>query len=284
MQVGDKSYASYVGKNKVFSEWLSSAGLDQICISQITNQNIADFFVYLATEKGLDRTTCQKYYLNIRKVFSYAHQRGEIESIPFSLVVFPQKKEDKSAGVIPQDHMRVLMETIKKKDKQLYLACMTEFYCFIRPGTELRLLKVSDIDLNNGTIQVGSDHAKNGHKRIVTVPNQLIELFKEYGIDKAEKGMYVFGRSKRPDTAPCSVNMLRYRFNKYRNKLKMARQYKLYSMKHSGATLLHNSNQVSLRDMMDQLGHSRMEATQRYIKKHAGIINPRIKENFPNPY
>jgi site-specific recombinase XerD len=284
IQLKPKSYSSYTGKTKVFSEWLNSKSLQSKPLSEITKHEISEFFMHLATDKALDRPTCQKYFLAIRKVFQYARNRELIAAIPFDLVSYPQKKADMSSEVIAQEHMKVLLGEIKKKDPQLYLACMVEYYCFIRPGTELRLLKVGDIDFNNGTIQVVTDHAKNGHKRIVTVPSQLSQIMSELGIDKADKSLYVFGKSKRPDGKPCSVNMLRYRFNNYRDKLGLSKGYKLYSFKCTGATRLHNTNTVSMVELMNQLGHSRLEATQRYLKQHAGFINPRIKEGFPSPY
>ena len=199
------------------------------------------------------------------------------------MITYPQKKEDKSSEVIAPEHMKILLEEIKKKDPQLYLATMFEYYAFLRPGTELRLLKVGDIDFINGTVQVIQGHAKNGHKRTVTVPNQLMELCKEQKINLSERGLFVFGKHKKPDTKPCSVNMLRYRFNKYRDKFNMPKGYKLYSFKHSGATSLHYSNVVSLHGLMQQLGHSRLSATEHYIKKQAGIVDVKIRDSFPSP-
>ena len=286
IQLKDKSYQGYVGKTKVFSGWLKENNLDTFAIRKLQTQHISDFFVYLATERNLDKPTCQKYFLAIRRVFQYAHKRGMIDSVPFDseLITFPKKKEDMSSEVISQDHMKVLLNVIKKKDPQLYLATMVEYYCFLRPGTELRLLKVKDIDFKGGTIQVTQDHAKNGHKRIVTIPSQLSQIMSELGIDKADKNLYVFGRTKRPDRVPCSVNMLRYRFNKHRDKLGLPKGYKLYSLKHTVVTSLHNSNTVSLRGLMDQIGHMRLSSTEHYIRKHAGTINEKIRDQFPNPY
>jgi len=284
IQISPKSYSSYTGQTKVFSEWLKQNKLNTTQLNKLTDQHISDFFVYLATERKLDRPTCQKYFLHIRKVFQYAKKRNEVEKLPFELVTYPKKGKDMSSEVIPQDHMKILLPLIKQKDPQLYLATMFEYYTFIRPGTELRLLKVGDIDFISGTVQVITEHAKNGHKRIVTVPSQLTQIMSELGIDKAEKNMYVFGRRKRPDTKPCSQNMLRYRFNKYRDQLNLPKGYKLYSFKHSGATILHNSNTVSMRALMDQLGHSRLEATQHYFKKHTGTVDTKIRDNFPSPF
>jgi integrase len=221
---------------------------------------------------------------NIRSVFQYAQKREEVKIIPFNLVVFPPKGKDKSAEVIPQDDLKKLLLEIKNKDPQLFLACMIEYYCFIRPGTELRFLKVENINLIEGTIKVISSDAKNGKSRIVTMPTHLIELCKEYGIDKADSNLFVFGKNKGIDRIPISVNMLRYRFNKYRDKFELSKGIKFYSFKHTGATMLHTSKIVSTVELMNQLGHSHLTATQHYVKKHAGTINSEIRDNFPKPY
>jgi len=283
IKVKEGTYKSYVGKTNVFSGWLASHGFSETPLAEIDEQIIEQFSIYLANEKKLDRPTCQKYYNNIRQIFQYAMARGEIARLPFDLFVLPQKKEDMGAQVIEKEHMHTLLTEIKKKDKQLYVACLMEYYCFTRPGREMRLLKVKDIDTVNWTIKVDADHAKNGHKRIVTIPNDLIGVLKEYGIEKADKDLFLFGNHKKLNTAPCSVNMLRYRFNRYRDKFGMPKEYKFYSFKATGATALHSTNIVSLRSIMTQLGHLNLSSTQYYIQKHAGIIDTTIRNNFPNP-
>jgi site-specific recombinase XerD len=283
IKVKERTYKSYLGKINIFSRWLALYGFSDTPLAKIDEQIIEQFSIYLADEKKLDRPTCHKYCNNIRQVFQYAMTRGEIIKLPFDLFVLPQKKADMGAQVIEKEHMRTLLTEIKKKDKQLYVACLMEYYCFTRPGRELRLLKVKDIDTINWTIKVDADHAKNGHKRIVTVPNELITVLKEYGIEKADKDLFIFGKHKNTDTVPCSINVLRYRFNKYRDKFGMPKEYKFYSFKATGATSLHNTNMVSLRSIMTQLGHLNLSSTQYYIQKHAGIIDTVIRDNFPNP-
>lgn len=90
------------------------------------------------------------------------------------------------------------------------------------------------------------------------------------------------GKKKTFNDKPVSINMLRYRFNIIRDSLKLPKGYKLYSMKHTGASNLHKSG-LSMRELMDQLRHSQLEATQHYLKTHCGIVNDRIRNNFPNP-
>jgi len=279
-----RTYINHRGKINLFSLWLKENNFSEFPIRKITSQTISDFFIYLAKIKDLDRSTVDKYFLVLRSVFIFAKQHEQTDIIPFEFVTLPQKKKDMGAEIISSTHLRILLPEIQKRDSQLYLACMIQYYCFIRPGTELRLMKIGDIDLTTGTIQVNTDHAKNGHKRIVTMPKQLIAICRSYGIDRKDKSLYVFGKHKMiGEDRPVSVNMLSWRFDKIRDSLNFPKGYKLYSFKHTGATALHNSNTVSLRGLMDQLGHSKLDATQHYIKKHAGFVNEKIKDFFPDP-
>lgn len=277
-----KSYMTYAGQLPVFTDWLLEHGYGNLSIRKITPLAVSDFFYFLARDKGLDKPTCQKYFLNIRQLFTYAQKRGEIITLPFDLVVFPRKKKDQGAEVIQLEDLKILLPEIKRLDPQLYLACIIQYYCFIRPGKELRLLKIGDIDLHNGLIMVRQENAKNKLQQSVTMPQQLIDICFEYGIDKADNSLFIFGNKKRFGTKPCSINMLRYRFDIIRDHLNLSKGYKLYSFKHTGASRLHMSG-ISMRELMDQLRHTKLEATQHYVKKHVEIINTRIRENFPSP-
>jgi integrase len=277
-----KSFYPYNWCSKVFIDWLKEHHLANQPMRKITSDNIADFFHYIGRDKDLDRPTCEKYFLNLRQLFNYAKRRGELEIIPFDNIVYPRKKKDQGADVIQADDMKILLPEIKKCDTQLYLACMIQYYCFIRPGKELRLLKVGDINLNNGLIVIRQENAKNKLRQTVTMPQQLIDICIEYGIDKADKTLFIFGNKKRFGTKACSVNMLRWRFNKVRDRLMMSKGYKFYSWKHTGASRLHLSG-ISMRELMDQLRHSKLEATQHYVHKHIGTVNDRIRDKFPSP-
>jgi integrase len=92
----------------------------------------------------------------------------------------------------------------------------------------------------------------------------------------------LFGK-KRPAKTPIGINTLRNKFNGYRNSLGVSDAVKLYSFKHTGATMLHMSGNISMRELMDQLRHTRLDATQHYVKKHSGTLNTRIRDKFPAP-
>ena len=143
-------------------------------------------------------------------------------------------------------------------------------------------MKIEQIDLANGLIRIPKTIAKNRSTEIVTMPIQLIELCKEHGIHEYPLDYYVFGKKGTPGTRPLSVNSFRVKFNTYRDALGLSKKYKFYSLKHTGASVLHTSG-LPMRELMDQLRHKRLDATQHYIKRHAGMINNNIKEHFPSP-
>jgi integrase len=277
-----RTFVGYQGQCRVFEDWLEENHLDNVPLRKLTADNIRDFFYHLGKDVGLDKPTVERYVMDIKQVFKYALKRGEIETIPFEGIILPRKKKDQGAEMIHPSHLKPLLLKIKEEDPQLYLACNIEYYCFIRPGRELRFLKVGDIDLEKGIITVRQENAKNKKKQTVTMPDQLIEICKDFGIDTADKQLYIFGWKGNFAKKPISVNMLRWRFNKFRDSMGLPKGYKFYSFKHTGASLLHMSG-ISIRELMDHLRHTRLSATEHYLKRHCGIVNERIKLNFPSP-
>jgi integrase len=285
IQLQKKSYAGYVSKTKIFSAWLAENSLSNHRMRNIDSQIISTFFTYLATERILDKPTCQKYFLVLRSMWRYAKKRDWVSNEPFDLITYPKKGVDKGAQVIPPEDSKILLDDMKENAKQLYLAYMTEFYLCLRPGRELRLLKLSEIDFNNGTVTVLTENAKTGRKRVVTIPQQLLEIFIEYDLDKYDKHLYVFGNNKQgiPGDSPWSENMLRYKFNQIRDRHNFPKSYQLYSAKHSSITLLHNSG-APLLTSMTHVGHTTLSSHQAYLHKHIGIVNETIRAHYPNPY
>jgi integrase len=279
-----RSYVSYVGRVKVFSDWLREHGLSKVPLYKITSSNIIDFFTSLA-KKGLDRTTCDKYKIEIRAVFKFAKKIGELEEVPFDIVPLPQKGKDCSAQVIsdPQK-LYALLSDIRENDLQLYVACMTEYGCFVRPGRELRYLKGYNFDLIKGLLHVESKYAKNGKSRIVTIPDWLIEILKNYGVDRPEnQDLYLFGNKHTFGDKVLSINMIRYRFNPFRDKHGLSKEVKFYSFKHTAVSKAVHDKLMSIEQIKDQCGHSNIAATQHYIHKIAQEVDLDIKNNFPSP-
>jgi len=277
-----RTYINQRGRVNAFTKWLEENSLDETELRKLTNEDISDFFTHLVKDKKLDKPTCEKYFLTLRSLWKFAVKNKEADFIPFEKVSFPPKGVDRSAKRIPVKDRQLLLTEIRRMDPQLYLACMFEYYCAIRPGSELRLLKVKDIDFSSGVVFISADRAKSGRGEFITMPKQMLSLCKEYKIHKADPEYYIFGTKKVPSEKPVSVNMLSYRFNKIRDLLNLSKEYKLYSLKHTGCTALSDAKIVSSVEMMHHFRHTKLDVMLHYIKKHGGMINTDIRDYFPD--
>ena len=271
-----RSYAGDISRFKHFRIWLTEQGLINIPLKKITNQDISRYFVYLAGR--LDKPTSQKYFVSLRMLWQYSQKIKEVGiDLPFDMVVFPKKKGDFSPQLIPKEKYDDLMADIRANDFQLYVACMTVYYCFIRPRIELRLLKTEDVNMEAGFIRITDEHAKTGFLRYATITPELKEAFIEYGINEAPKGLYVFGKKRKIGVRHIGINSFSERFNVYRNRHGISKGVKFYSNKHTGMTDMLNSG-VPLPVVQGQAGHLRLSSTQHYVKKYSNIINSILKD------
>lgn len=81
-----------------------------------------------------------------------------------------------------------------------------------------------------------------------------------YQLQNFNKEFFIFGRKGIPGYEELGKNTLRNRFNKFRDKLKLSKEYKFYSFKHTEPGLLLDSG-VTFKDLMDHLRHHDIEST-----------------------
>lgn len=86
-----------------------------------------------------------------------------------------------------------------------------------------------------------------------------------------------------PGPDPLGKNYMRLHFNKYRDMLSLSKEYKFYSMKHTGAGMLLD-NGFNLKELMEHLRHQDINSTYHYIRRYKGNSSEKIRNNFPDPY
>lgn len=278
-----KTYGSYQSKLRKLANWCKLNKLDEIDICFITEKHIQQFFIYLC-EKGLDKRTVKKYKQTVNTFFKFAINRGFLKVNPLTEVMIPEKKVDAASRPIIQSDLETLLREIERKDPQLYLACLFQYYTAIRPGTELRLLKISDLDLYKGSATINDISAKRERHETVDMPKQLQKICVErYLLHTFPHDYYVFGRLRTPGPDAMGMNTMRERFNKYRDALNLPKHYKYYSFKHTGAGRLLESG-ATLVEVQSHLRHKDISDTQAYVIRHFGQRNKKVLDHFPDPY
>lgn len=262
-----KSYQCYCSRLKVFREWTERNIGDKI-VTQIEQKDIVPFFHDLATEEDLCRKSIEKYMQMVRSFFTWMEEmkiRPRYSNPVWGIPKFGRIIDCAPAPYNANDRER-LKNTIFPKDPYLWLACEMIYYCAIRPGTELRLLKIKHISRDSRTITIPNELAKNNHTESVTMPPQLLQLMEQLNVFLYDPELYLFGRNGAPANVPMGQNTMRDRFNQYRELLNISSDHKFYSWKHSGA-ISAATNGASPYDLQHHLRHRSIATTEEYIRK-----------------
>ena len=247
----------------------------------ITSEHIHDFLRSMAEAKGLSRLTMEKYGQILHSFFDWLIRVKKImKDNPVTDLPRVGKVVDQAPKPIPDQERSLLLAAMRKYDHQLWVVCQLEYYCAIRPG-ECRLLKVGDIDLENGCIRVPADVAKNRQAETVVMPAQLVNLFRKEGLEKAEKDWYLFSASGTPGKKKLGKNNFRNRFNALRDKLHLSPEYKLYSFKYTGGVKLVNAG-IDTWELQRHMRHKSIDTTEHYIRKNFAVKSDTIKNHFPD--
>jgi len=269
-KVNHKSYENYVSKLRTFNSWLKLNKLDRLHIKNINRQHIISFSIYLSSDLGLSRLTIKKYIQITAMYFNFELDRGTIASNPVIRIPTVGKIVDCASVPLQMDDRIKLKTAVSTADPQLWLASQIQYYCAIRPGTELRLLKISYIDFDNSQFRIPNVDAKNNMTEIVKIPDLLLNEMKRQNLDSfQDKSLYIFGKFGRPGLVPLGKNTLRNRFNRFREELGISEDKKFYSWKHTGAIQL-LQNGAKPYDVQGHLRHKSFTTTEVYLKKLIG--------------
>lgn len=276
-----KSYESYLSKTRLFCQWLELNGHGSLRIFELSNDIVKSFFTYLIDSRKLDKITIVKYRQNIGAMFRYFKSKKLIEEIPMDDLPKARKTKDFAARPINKRDLKRLLAKIEPEDPQLLLACLFQYYLSTRPGNEMRLLKIHDCDLYSNTVVITDEIAKTV-RRTIDMPHDLVKLFRKQGIDKYPGEYYIFGQNHKPGLVPLGENTLRNRFNVFRDEMHLPKIYKFYSMKHSGGGALLDAG-VTIEELRNHMGHTSIESTDHYVKRHFGNRNQKVISKFPDP-
>ena len=160
-----------------------------------------------------------------------------------------------------------------EKNKYFLLACYIEYYCLIRPK-EMSMLKIRDISFKNQTILVSGDISKNRKDAIVTLNKKIIQLMIDLKIYQYPMDCFLFSESFRPGEKGRTEKQFRdYWLSHVMKDLRFPKDYKFYSLKDSGVTMMLRKN-VDALSVRDQARHSSISITDIYTPHDLKEANP----------
>lgn len=277
----DETIRTYTSKLRTFNIYLESKSFDSYDISCIDNNIIINFFAFLIENRKLSGNSIKKYRQILRNMFECARRQKAIQINPVFDIPDCKRVNDQSPRPIAEFDIMMFKNAIKPQDSQLWLAIQFEYYCFLRPGRELRFLKICEIDFARGVINLDKKRAKTNLERYPTIPCVFLNELREMGMHRMPVNYFVLGKNGEPGPVALSKNTLRNRFRYFREKLNMPDSYKFYSWKHTGNGRASDAG-ISTKELQEQNGHTSILTTEKYMRFKIGKVNTKIRDNFPS--
>ena len=160
------------------------------------------------------------------------------------------------------EQLKYLRTHLSEKNPHFLLACMFEYYTFIRP-TELSNVKIGDISIKEQSVYIPAEISKNKRDGKVALNDILIKEMLKLEIFKHPSNYYLFGKKMTPSTQKASSEVFRREWIKMRKELRWPESLQFYSLKDSGIRDLANSEGIVI--ARDQARHTDISTTNKYL-------------------
>lgn len=158
--------------------------------------------------------------------------------------------------------LKILKSHLSKKHPHFLLACMFEYYTFIRP-TELCNVTIGDISVKEQSVYIPANVSKNKRDGKVALNDTLIKMMLDLDIFKYHSRCYLFGKGLLPSEKKTSSEVFRRAWLKLRKELNWPDCYQFYSLKDSGIRDIANSEGIVI--ARDQARHTDISTTNKYL-------------------
>ncbi len=266
----EKTYHSYGSMLGVFKSWCVNNPFRIVYAYQITKSVIIDFLEYVYFDRESSARTRNNYKTWLFSLCGWMKDRGYLSENPVEGIK-NIKEEPKKRDALSMEQLNLLHDYLEEHDRPFLLACMMEYYTFIRPE-ELTCLTIGDIRVKDQKIVVHGEWSKNRKDEAVGLNKEVLKLMVDLNVFEFPSHFYLFGsKSFRPAATKTTGRIFRERFAKLRKKLKWPDSIQFYSLKDSGIRDLANAEGIVI--ARDQARHSDISTTNHYLKGDAFAVH-----------
>ena len=255
---------------KHLTDWLyKRKGISYLLVSQFTVHLATEYLDHIALDKRLANRTYNNYLNTLKGFFNWLEIRGSVHKNPFKRFKIRRIKPTTRVTEFGH-HMKLVHDYLMREDQWFLGLCYLIYHGLLRP-VEISRLRVKDIMLGDGIVQLHAENSKNRKLRIVTLPTEAVEHFRALKLERFPTDHYAFCGNLRPGAKPCAPNRYSTLWARMRdNRLKLDKEFKLYSLKNIGINELFKANVIP-KLIQEQAGHQSLNTTSLY----AQIYRPR---------
>lgn len=267
---------NYLSRLNIMLQYNESRMLPIRYIYQYDSAFVSDFLDYIFLDRESTARTRNNYRQWCHSLAEFFIEKQYLLSNPVAKIKeieeTPKKRQPLSEKQLKQ------LEQFKQSHPYFYLACMMEYYTFIRPE-ELSHIKVGDINVKEQSVFISGEVSKNKHDGKVGLNSAVLKHMIELGVLSAPSDYYLFGpRCTKPNARRGDSEMFRRQWNRLvRTGLKWADCYQFYSLKDSGLRDLANAKGIVI--ARDQARHTDVSTTNKYLQGRDATVHDETK-NF----
>lgn len=272
-----RTFQSYLSDLKHLTEFLKKHGRTDIAISEFTNDMAIRFLDELIIDKNLSTRRRNNLKGTMGTLFNFFKKRKAVLENPFAHISKLPSVATKHAAY-SAEKLGQMKGLIAEADPQLWLFINFIYYAFVRPGEELRRLRVRDV--GEKSIMIGGEFAKNNTTQYVMIPAALERLIVASKIRTFPEDWYVFSHGG-PGEQLLGKNYFYVRHLKFLKLLKLDDgKHDLYAWKHTGVIALFRATQ-NIELIRQQCRHSDIATTQKYLRDLGCFVDYSQIDKFP---
>ena len=268
-----KTAYDYQSRMNMLLEYNSTRSNPITYIYQFDQCYISDFLDYILLDRDSTARTRNNYRTWLSAFCTWLQEKKYIDHNPTERIKALVEGEKRRSALTAPDLTR-LKEYLGETNRHFLLACMMEYYTFIRPD-ELSNVRLSDINIKEQKVFISSTISKNRRDGMVGLNDTVIKMMIELEVFENPSHFYLFGKQFKPNAIKADSRIFREFFNKVRAFLKWPNSYQFYSLKDTGIRDLANSEGIVV--ARDQARHSDVATTNRYLKGDSLAVHEETK-------
>lgn len=268
-----KTFLSYSSRANILKQYIETMAVPVMYAYQYDSALIVDFLDWLYLDREVTARTRNNYRGWCFSFGAWMAQRKYIQSNPAEGITNISETA-KIRTDLTQEQLRLMKSHLEQSEPHYLLACLMEYYTFIRP-TELSHLKIKDIDVKWMRIFIPAAVSKNKRDGYVALNRMLLRMMIQLGTFQYPGEYYLFSNGFKPGNTRRGPDVFNKRWKVMRKALRWPETLQFYSLKDSGIRDLANAEGIVT--ARDQARHSDVATTNKYLT-HSGIpVHPEVK-------
>lgn len=271
--MSEKTLYDYNSRLKILEEYVDDRMVPNMRMYQFDLLCVTDFLDYVLLDRETSTRTRNNYRTWLSAFCTWLVERKYIsENFISKIPTLPEKTKFREA--LPAEALKRLADHLRTNDPKFLLACMMEYYTFIRP-IELTKIKIGDISIKDQTVFVAAQISKNRRDGLVALNDEIVKLMIDLNVFSYPSNYYLFGKKLSPSENKASYNLFRQKFLAVRKELNFPDSYMFYSLKDSGIRDLANTQGIVV--AKEQARHSDVSVTNHYLVGRDRKVNEETK-------